>query len=135
MKLRRAHFPAIFWTVAIVSTCLIPASSFSYFEFNSIFQIDKIVHFIMYAGFVILWFLSAQHWTRKKSILLLITAILLGILIEILQGSMRLGRSYDVADMIANAIGAILGVLLLPFFDKHLPLIKKYLPFMDKLYR
>jgi VanZ family protein len=48
---------------------------------------------------------------------------------------MKYGRTYDEADMVANTIGAFLGLLISPFIINRLPLIKKYLPFMVKLYR
>jgi len=46
---------------------------------------------------------------KKNSLILLGVGIGYGILIEVLQGSMHLGRSYEVDDIIANTVGAILG--------------------------
>ena len=135
MRLYRSHIPAILWTLAIISSCLVPASSFKRFSFDSILELDKIIHFIMYAGFFILWRLSADKLKSKYSVILLFTAILLGIGIEVIQGEMKYGRTYDEADMVANTIGAFLGLLISPFIINRLPLIKKYLPFMVKLYR
>ena len=84
----------------------------------------------------ILWSLAIgeQSFEKKKKISLLLSVIIFGIIIEVLQSSMSLGRHYDIEDIIANTIGSIIGVLLMPFVYNKMPLIKKYLPFMDKLY-
>lgn len=134
MKLRRAQIPAILWTLFIASSCLLPASAFKSFSFDSLIQLDKLVHLILYITFVILWYLAWPKWKRSYSYVLLVVGIMYGVLIEILQSEMSLGRSYDIADILANTIGAILGVILIPFISLKLPLIKKYLPFLDKLY-
>lgn len=134
MKLRRAQIPAILWTLFIASSCLLPASAFKSFSFDSLIQVDKLVHLVLYITFVVLWYLAWPSWKTNYSFILLIIGILYGVLIEILQSEMSLGRSYDVADILANTAGAILGVILIPFISRKLPLIKKYLPFLDKLY-
>ena len=71
---------------------------------------------------------------KKNSLILLGVGIGYGILIEVLQGSMHLGRSYEVDDIIANTVGAILGVLTIGFVKRKMPFIKKYLPFVRNLY-
>ncbi|MGB0850300.1 MAG: VanZ family protein [Bacteroidia bacterium] len=134
MKLRRAQIPAILWTLFIASSCLLPASAFKSFSFDSLIQVDKLVHLVLYITFVVLWYLAWPSWKTNYSFILLVIGILYGVLIEILQSEMSLGRSYDVADILANTAGAILGVILIPFISRKLPLIKKYLPFLDKLY-
>ena len=133
MKLNRAHIPAILWTLFIGSSCLIPASAFKDFSFDSLFQVDKVIHLTLYFFFVLLWALALPH-TKKNTITLLIVGISYGILIEVLQGSMHLGRSYELDDIIANTVGAILGALCIGFVKRKMPFIKKYLPFASYLY-
>jgi len=60
--------------------------------------------------------------------------ITFGVLIEILQATMSLGRSYELDDIIANTIGSVLGLVMLPFIRRMTPLLKKYLPFLNKVY-
>ncbi len=70
---------------------------------------DKIIHFLLYfilAG----WFIQLYH-TLKSRLLILLGAMLLGLLIEYLQG-MTAYRSFDYADELANSIGAITAFLL-----------------------
>jgi glycopeptide antibiotics resistance protein len=133
MKLSRAHIPAILWTLLIGSSCLISASAFKDFSFDSLLQIDKVIHLTLYFFFVLFWALSIPH-TKWNTLALLATGILYGILIEVLQGAMHLGRSYDIDDIIANTVGAILGALCIGFVKRKMPFIKKYLPFASYLY-
>jgi len=130
----RAKILAIVWTVLIATSCLLPASTFKEFSFDSLIGIDKIIHLTIYFGFVILWALVTDQLTFKYRIILLSVGISYGILIEILQANMSLGRSYDLADIIANSIGCVLGIISIDFVRKKLPLLKKYLPFLNKLY-
>lgn len=134
MRLKGALFIAIAWTALIASSCLMPASAFKAFTFDSIFQLDKILHFTLYYVFIVLWSLASKVITVRQKYVLLIAGIAYGVLIEVLQGAMSLGRSYELDDIIANTIGCILGVLSISYINHKLPLIKKYLPFMSKLY-
>jgi VanZ family protein len=70
---------------------------------------DKLEHAFAYLllGF---WFCSVI--ARWDYIFVLLALIALGGSIEIAQGLMGLGREADFRDMIANAVGAGLGVLL-----------------------
>ncbi|PCJ63915.1 MAG: hypothetical protein COA58_14890 [Bacteroidetes bacterium] len=133
MKLSRAHIPAIIWTILIGSSCLVPAATFRSFSFDSLIQVDKLIHLILYLLFVLFWALAIPS-SKKNTLILLITGVSYGILIEILQGSMHLGRSYELDDIIANTIGAILGVISIRFVKRKIPFLKKYLPFVSKLY-
>jgi len=76
---------------------------------------DKLAHIGMYAGFVLLsaWAL----WERGRADLRWLTlaagvAFGYGMLMEIAQGAMDLGRTCSLADMLANAAGAGLGAAL-----------------------
>jgi VanZ family protein len=113
----------------------LPAAAFKKFSFDTWLSIDKVVHILMYAGFYLLWSLTPVRATLQyRSVLLLAICLVYGVFIEILQGQMSLGRSYDVGDILANACGGVTGLLLAPLVIKKMPLIKKYLPFLNKTY-
>jgi VanZ family protein len=88
----------------------LPDTSF----FSKIPYFDKMVHFAMY--FIFALFLmsgfSRQYGktSAKAYILSFIYAFLLGGLIEFIQE--KVGRSYDIYDMIANTTGIIVSLLL-----------------------
>lgn len=69
---------------------------------------DKMIHFLLYfilAG----WFIQLYHKLTSR-LLVILGAMLLGLLIENLQG-MTAYRSFDYADELANSMGAITAFL------------------------
>ena len=125
---------AVLWTLLISTSCLLPASSFKAFSFDTIISIDKLVHFTFYSVFFVLWSLALGLKKKRQLFILMAVTITFGVLIEILQATMSLGRSYELDDIIANTIGSVLGLVMLPFIRRMMPLIKKYLPFLNKVY-
>ncbi len=75
----------------------------------SISHTDKVLHFLMY--FILVGWFVQLYPKPDKRIQILIAAILLGMLIEYLQG-MTNYRSFDFIDEIANSIGALSAFLL-----------------------
>lgn len=67
---------------------------------------DKIVHFLFYFVFVLLWYFA----TKTSLIKLFFIAVAYGVLMEILQ-SFTKTRSADYTDAIANTLGALSAVL------------------------
>lgn len=82
---------------------------------------DKIIHFVFYFGFVFLWgnvfLIKAQN---RKNIFLKVftTAILVGVIIEILQETLTKNRTFDWSDILANSLGAFIGIIALRIYGK-----------------
>lgn len=76
---------------------------------------DKYVHFLFYFIFVSLWylFLNKKNPNPKNKIVVLISAISFGILMEICQGLFTTTRTPDILDVLANSVGAIFGLLFI----------------------
>ena len=134
MKLHRAYVLAVLWTIFIASSCLLPAAAFRSFSFDTLLELDKVIHFVLYAVFILLWALAIRDVSMKQKIGLLLIGVTYGILIEVLQSTMALGRSYDIGDIVSNTVGCIVGVILITFVQRTVPLLKKYLLFLNKLY-
>ena len=132
MKSKGVRIFATIWTIFIVSSCLLPSSIFKPFSSMSLFQLDKIIHLLLYFVFVQLWALNLKKEEKKNKIIILLIGIGYGVIIEYLQITMNMGRNFEIGDMIANTIGCILGVVLLTITQNLLPLLKKYLPFRPK---
>lgn len=101
---------AFLWTLLIFILCLWPGEELPK---SNIALIDKWVHFVLFAPFTFLW-LSA-FGNRKMFFLIaaLIVGIFTGFLVEMMQAAFpKLGRSYDLLDIVADGIGSLLGVLL-----------------------
>ncbi len=106
--------PPIVWGILLAVLSLMPASE-GKFLFN-IPHIDKMAHFGMYA----IWaFLVVYAWTSNSSSsltkvmwLTFLFGTLLGIVLEFGQYSMTFGRSFELADVVANGVGSIVGAIL-----------------------
>ncbi|MDD2306365.1 MAG: VanZ family protein [Prolixibacteraceae bacterium] len=81
---------------------------------------DKVVHFIMYFGFSILfcWTLKTELNFSKLFFVLLVT-VSWGILMEYLQLDMHIGRSFSWFDELANSIGSGFGILVYTLITRN----------------
>lgn len=109
---------ALFWTISIayfsLKTITIKQTTFLHF--------DKIVHFVFYFVFVILWKWVQISNTKNSSLKLkhlFIIAILFGVFIEFLQHFFTKNRYAEITDVIANTIGAAFGYFLLHIVLKN----------------
>lgn len=75
---------------------------------------DKWVHFLLFAVFSFLWLAAFPLRRRWQGMLLAFAvAFIFGWLVEELQGLLRfLGRSRSTKDILADAIGGFLGVIV-----------------------
>jgi VanZ family protein len=100
--------PLLLWAAFILVLSLIPPSSLPE---SSIIGIDKLVHLVFY--FIFMW-LCMLGWdmSLKKALVL---AVSYGLLIEILQHTLTSLRYFDLFDVVANSIGALLFYVLKVF--------------------
>ena len=76
---------------------------------------DKVAHILMYFFATILFlmdyakFKMPHHTKLNVEIALMASAMLLGLVMEVLQLIMQIGRGYDIFDLAANCTGALLG--------------------------
>jgi VanZ family protein len=111
----RRWIPPVMWGILLAVLSLMPGGQGEFLLFG-IPHIDKIAHLFMYTVWT---FLVYQAWTgnshlsaKKIMFLTFLLGTLTGILLEYGQYFMTLGRSFEVADMIANGIGSLLGPLV-----------------------
>jgi VanZ family protein len=106
----RAILFASLWTLLILVACIIPGREV---PDVSIPFIDKWVHFVLFGGFSFLWLCSRVRPLALTGVAVFLAVVLLGYLVELIQGSgITSGRSYDVYDVYADAVGGLIGVLL-----------------------
>lgn len=111
---------ASIWTALILIACLIPGNEVPELDIP---LMDKYVHFIIFAAFSFLWLCTFTKPRFSAGLLLLIASVALGYLVELLQGSgITTGRSYEEADVLADGIGGLIGVISFFFVKKILPL-------------
>jgi len=82
--------------------------------------IDKLVHLCMYLGLSFLagWIYDIGHHRVRYIYFILAGVFMYGVLMEILQRTMHNGRDFDFKDMIANLLGAIIGLLIYKYMDR-----------------
>jgi len=114
--------PPILWGLLIIILSLIPGGPGN-LQLFGIPHIDKIGHFGMYAVWAFLVFRAffaggsiAQNKSMWFSFLIL---TLIGVTLEFGQDLLTDYRSYEVADMMANGLGALIGSLVGWFFHKN----------------
>jgi len=105
----KLRFPT-YWTllgvvyvIAVIYMSLAPVPSSAVLPFP---QSDKVVHFSVYT-FLMLWFGQIYH-ERPAAFLIASGLVLLGILLEILQGLSGY-RTFEYADITANTLGVVFG--------------------------
>jgi len=102
---------AIGWTLLIAVLCLV---SFNDLPTIGIGGADKYVHFIFHFGFTLLWFMYVKSRSANPSLLKVgLASLCYGISLEIAQGLFTTTRSADIFDVIANATGAGIAILVI----------------------
>ena len=74
---------------------------------------DKFVHICLYLGFA--WLLCWSFHIEKRTsfyYLILILTFSWGIVMEIFQYEMHLGRAFEILDIISNTSGALTGIII-----------------------
>ena len=108
---------AISYTLLIVVLSLSPIPrAIPGFKF---LEMDKLIHLTMYFILILIWgfYLISFKFSLIK---ILFLTIFFGLLIETLQYLLPFGRNFDLGDIIANSVGAIIGIIILLFYKKKL---------------
>ena len=108
---------AVLWTFFILILMAIPGKMLPEEEKTFIPNLDKLVHATLFGCFVFLW--SIYYATRKERnnhsnsryFLIMIVACLYGYGTELMQKYIIPNRDYDIYDILADSIGAVLGFL------------------------
>ena len=96
---------SVFYSIALIIVSLVRLNNLP--KLNTGFD-DKIGHFLFYAIFCMLWFLSFHSLKIKRSLFAAAAfSILFGLIIELLQGVVSDHRTSCVYDFLANTMGAL----------------------------
>lgn len=121
------QFPALLWAILIFVASSIPSAKFPDLK---IFTYDKVLHVSIFFIFGLLVYRAFERRSQIPStrlwriIIATLIVILYGILDEVHQGTVP-GRTFDVWDMTADAVGGILSSFIIYWHLKHkrLPVI------------
>ena len=113
---KRARLLAILWTLLIFFLCFLPGRELPDVKVP---LADKWAHCILFGVFAFLWLMSLRDPGIAQLLLVLAASVLLGWLVELIQGSFRfLGRSQDDLDTLADSIGGLAGVLIFSLYHR-----------------
>ncbi len=119
------NIAAIAWAAVVMALCGIPGNDLPQLTFIEWMQPDKFVHLFMFAPLNYLLIrgfgkqTSFSALNRSPKMYATIISILYGILTEVLQKILFIGRTCDVRDAAADALGAFCGILLFNFLTKR----------------
>ena len=113
----------VLWTLLIIILLSVPGSAIPKVSIG-LQHVDKLVHFVLFGIFPVLW---SYYFIQKKGksnwkhmiILFCIISILLGISLEYVQHYFVVNRDFDVIDIIADTLGAIVFGILLVLFERR----------------
>ena len=115
------HSVTVIYTIAIAVLSLAHLTELP--ELNTGVD-DKIVHFVLYAGLCLFWFMSLYVLKTKSSLLIAsLLSIVFGGVIEVLQGVVSIYRTADIFDLVANCLGVLIMALII--YTKKEVIVKK----------
>ena len=109
----------IVWSLLILTVCLMPGDNLPSSSFLSFKGADKLIHATLYLVLMILvgkdlvTYFSSSYSRNKIFVIAFLYCLFLGVGIEFMQSVFVAGRLGDIFDVLANAIGASMGALIL----------------------
>lgn len=112
-----ARVGAWLWGLALLTVCLFPSKELPRMDVPFI---DKWVHFVLFGGQTFLALAALKHPTRRNIGRVVLLCALFGAAIEVLQllSNAWLHRAYEFADIVADAVGVLIGLLLFLLIKK-----------------
>lgn len=107
----RTYRPAVAWLLVLTVLLLLPGSSFPDEGWFHQLYLDKWVHIAFFFLLVILFVLPSNRISLAHALGLAAAGTVYGIAIEFAQGYLVPGRSFEFADILSDAAGAVAGGL------------------------
>jgi|TARA_B100000767_G_scaffold138113_1_gene130650 VanZ family protein len=101
----------IVYTLLIIFISLIPIPQLPLPKFD-LFQWDKFFHVLVYLIMSLMWLRLGFFQTNSLKYSYLTIVVLIGVITESLQGLLPIGRYFEIADIIANFCGILIGFAL-----------------------
>lgn len=116
MKALHYFAPAVCWFIISILLLTLPGSAFPKENWLDKIWADKWIHIFLFGVLVWLWCFAFFKNTTKANLLQLfivitICAIGYGVAMEFVQKNWVANRSFDMGDIMADAVGAVLGFI------------------------
>mgnify|MGYP001302378814 CR=1 FL=1 len=118
LLLKYSLLAAVLWTLIIFILCCTPGQYIPTTNWLELLSFDKFVHASIFFVLTCLWLISLLKINKLSNlsiILILLSCVLYGGLLEIMQATVFSNRSGDWLDFIANSFGCLMGFW---FFNK-----------------
>ncbi len=107
--------PALIWLVISTILLTLPGSSFPKEDWLSKIWFDKWVHIGMFAMMTFLWSWAFHKSDKtqpvKSFVVVAIFSLIYGIGMEYVQKYFIVNRAFDIGDIVADAVGSLIGFL------------------------
>jgi VanZ family protein len=110
---------ALCWSHLIFYGCTIPGTELPEVTFDLLIHFDKVVHFIFFFVFFLLWS-GVRSYTRLYGFILITITFLYGLFIEYYQFNFVDGRGFELADVFADGLGSTTALCLRPFIAPYI---------------
>ncbi|PHI21478.1 hypothetical protein CEQ90_03510 [Lewinellaceae bacterium SD302] len=108
------------WAAILLVLSLLPAGRIPRIDLlDDLLSIDKWVHALVYGVFAVLLYLPLRNGRIFGGLWAFLLSSVFGAAMEWLQYVSNTGRNFDLADMIANCFGALIGYLLIRRYTKN----------------
>ncbi len=111
-------WPALLWALIVLLLTGLPGNVFPKItSFWDWLEPDKVVHLFIFGilSFLILWGYRTQYFEGKNRYVLVLSSVIIsafyGLITEVLQKYVFIGRSGNIYDFLADTVGALLGWL------------------------
>jgi len=101
---------ALLWFIVTTVLLVIPGNALPKAPPIEIPFFDKWVHVVLFG--ILSWLFCAFAKSIPDKVKILVVVIIYGIAMEFVQKYLVINRSFDIVDIVADSIGAVLGVLL-----------------------
>jgi VanZ family protein len=104
------------WFALTTYLLVIPGDALPKTNLISIPYFDKLVHIGLFAILSALWLKSLKNRSITIDLIVVLGTIAYGVAMEFVQRDFVANRSFDVMDILADALGALLGFLVIKRF-------------------
>lgn len=117
------YLPGVIWAFFIALVCIVRPPSIKNLDNIKLIPIDKIAHFILFAGLMYLIVLSKKKYTitYKQALIIAMFSWLYGGCIELIQQYFFTYRSGSWGDFIADGMGVLSVFLYAKHYKFNLP--------------
>lgn len=117
--------PSLTWTCVILFLYAIPGSSLPSARLYEFLPLDKVAHFFVFLGYVLMLNvgiakqIGLDSICRKASVYALLVSVGVGVFLELIQGTVFVERTTDFIDLLINVLGSLVGIVIFKMLYKQ----------------